>query len=62
MAKLKMLKYPRKPKAGASVATMERWLKRKAEIDRENSRRKSQNKKAETLRKRISGISRCATY
>ncbi len=56
MAKLKMKKYPRKPKAGASVATMTSWLKRKSEIDKENNRRKAENKKADTLRKKIAGI------
>lgn len=56
MAKLKMLKYPRKPKAGASVPVLERWLKRKSEIDKENNKRKTLNKKQENLRKRIAGI------
>lgn len=51
-----MLKYPKKPKASASVATMERYLERVKEIDRENARRKADAKKADSLRKRISGI------
>lgn len=56
MAKLKMLKYPKKPAANASVATMENWIARTKEIDRENAKRKAQNAKAESLRKRISGM------
>ena len=58
MAKLKMLKYPKKPKSGASVSTMQNWLKRKSEVDKENNRRKSENKKAEQLRNKIKGIRR----
>ena len=56
MAKLKMLKYPRKPKAGASVTVMENYLKRRREIEKENNRRKAQNKKAETLRAKIARL------
>jgi hypothetical protein len=56
MAKLKMLRYPKKPKSSASVATMERYLQKVREVDSENRHRASQNKKAETLRKKIAGI------
>lgn len=56
MAKLKMLKYPKKPKASASVATMERYIERTKEIDKENAKRKTQNSKADGLRKKISGM------
>lgn len=56
--RVKLLKYPRKPKASASVATMENYLRRVKEIDKENNRRKGEAKKAETLRKKISGIGR----
>lgn len=58
MAKLKMLKLPKKPKASASVKTMENYLKRVSEVQKENRRRESENKKADTLRKKISGIRR----
>jgi len=56
MAKLKMLKYPRKPKAKASVAVMENYLKKRNEIDKENKKRKAENEKHDRLRKKISGL------
>lgn len=56
MAKLKMLKYPKKPKAGASVATLERYIERCKEIDKENAKRKTQNAKLDALKKRVAGI------
>ncbi|MDR1544463.1 MAG: hypothetical protein LBS50_08680 [Prevotellaceae bacterium] len=56
MAKLKMLKYPRKPKTMASVASKEKYLVRCKEIDKENGRRKSENKKSEDLSKKIAGL------
>ena len=56
MAKLKMLKYPKKPKANASVQTLENYLNRTKEIDKENAKRKSLNAKRDALKKRISGI------
>ena len=37
MAKLKMLKYPKKPKAGASVKTLENYLHKRKEIDKKNN-------------------------
>lgn len=58
MAKLKMLKLPKKPKASASVSVMENYLKRVSEVQKENRRREADNKKAETLRKKIAGIRR----
>ena len=58
MAQLKMLKYPKKPKQSASVATKERYLSRVKEIDRENMRRKAENKKSDDLSKKISAIGR----
>ncbi|MDX9696023.1 MAG: hypothetical protein RBT49_09550 [Bacteroidales bacterium] len=56
MAKLKMLKYPKKPKQSASVVTLERYIERCKEIDKENAKRKAQNAKRETLKKRVAGI------
>lgn len=53
MAKLKMLKAPKKPKASASVATKENWLRRAAEVKKENARRAAENKKSEELSKKI---------
>lgn len=56
MAKLKMIKYPKKPKQSASIETKERYLARVREIDKENARRKAENKKSEELSKKIAGI------
>jgi hypothetical protein len=57
---LKLKKYPKKPKASASVAVKERYLKRVAEINKENSRRKALENKSKALSKRISGIGRAS--
>lgn len=56
MAKLKMLKFPKKPKLSASVQAKENWLKRAAEIKKENARRERENKRSEELSKKISGL------
>lgn len=56
MAKLKMQKYGKKPKATASVSTMENYIVKCREIDKENAKRKALNSKKEVLRKKISGI------
>ena len=55
MAKLKMLKAPKKPKRSASIGTKENWLKRAAEVKKENARRVALNKKSEELSKKIAG-------
>ena len=54
MAKLK--KYPKKPKASASVAVKESYLKRVKEVDKENNRIKSDAAKSKALSKKIAGI------
>lgn len=56
MAKLKMKKYPKKPKANASVTVKENYLDKVKEIDKENAHRKAENKKSDTLTKKIAGI------
>lgn len=53
MAKLKMLKRPKAPKATASIATKENYLKKLAAVKKENSRRASINRKSEELSKKI---------
>jgi len=58
MAALKLKKYGKKPKANASVAVKERYLQRTKEIDKENARRKSENKKSKDLSKKIAGVGR----
>lgn len=50
-----MLKAPKKPKISASIETKENWLKRAAEVKKENARRVSLNKKSEELSKKIAG-------
>lgn len=54
MAKLKMLKAPKKPKMSASIESKENWLKRAAEVRKENARRVALNKKSVELSKKIS--------
>ena len=53
MAKLKMLKRPKAPKASASNAVKENYLKRLAEIKKENTRRIAENRKSDELSKKI---------
>jgi hypothetical protein len=56
MAKLKYLKLPKKPKAGASIKQLDAWLKRVDGIRKENAQRKSLNDQHERLSKRVAGI------
>jgi len=56
MAKLKMLHYPKKPKANASISAMENYLAKTKEIDKKNAQRKAENSKKETLRKKIGAV------
>lgn len=56
MSKIKLLKYPKKPKKTASISVMENYLAKIAEVNKENARRKSEQKKKESLVKRIAGI------
>ena len=66
IAKPKMLKYPKKPKASASASVWERFDARVKEIDKENAAREarykkelshvhSDKKKKETLQKKYAG-------
>lgn len=56
MAKLKMIKLPKAPKASASAATKECWLQRAAQIKAENAKRAALNRKSEALTKRIQEV------
>lgn len=60
MAKLKMIKLPKSPKASASAATKERWLQRASQIKAENAKRAALNKKSEALTKKIQEV--CANW
>ena len=51
-----MLRYGKKPKANASVSTYENYLAKCKEIDKTNAKRKAENSKKETLRKKVSGL------
>lgn len=54
----KLLKYPKKPKASASVQSMQNYLAKTKEIDKKNTARKAEAKKRETLKKQIAGVGR----
>lgn len=53
MAKLKMKKLPKKPKASASVAVKENWLRRALEVKKENDRRRRENQRSVELSRKI---------
>ena len=55
MAKLKMKKLPKRPKASASVETKKNWLKKANEVKKENARLARENKVSEQLSKKIAG-------
>ena len=56
MAKIKLLKYPKKPKSNASLSRMENFISRCAFIDKENTRRKQLEKRREDLKKKIAAM------
>lgn len=53
MAKIKMLKRPKAPKASASNAVKENYLKKLAAIKKENARRQAANRKSDELSRKI---------
>lgn len=53
-----MVKLPKAPKKTASISTKENYLKRVAEVQKENKKREAINRKSEALDKRIAGIRR----
>jgi len=56
MAMKKEKKHPRKPSAKANVATMEKYIKRCKEIDKENVKIRAENKKKEALKLKIKNM------
>jgi hypothetical protein len=58
MAKLKLKKYPKKPKKSASNQTLENYLQRVKEVDAYNAKIRQEQKKREQLLNKISGIGR----
>lgn len=53
MKKPKKLKYPKKPKASASLTVLENYVKRRKEVDKANAERERDYKKALSLRDKI---------
>lgn len=47
--KVKLLKYPKKPKTSASIGTIERYLEKVKAVDKENNARKTAEKKRNDL-------------
>jgi hypothetical protein len=56
MAKKKLPKKPRKPRASASIATKERFLERHREWEKKVKTIKSEHKKGEELTKKIKAL------
>lgn len=58
--KPKKLKMPKKPKAGASNAVLEKYLEKRKEVEKKNASRLAEYEKAktkrETLKKKIAAI------
>lgn len=59
LRKPKKLKYPKKPKRSASAASLDRYLKKIKDVDRENARRekayKDEKAKRERLQRKVFG-------
>lgn len=51
-----MLRLPKKPKLTASVEVKENWLKKAAEVKKENDRRKRENQRSIELSKKIGAV------
>jgi len=58
MAALKLKKYPKKPKAKASLTVLENYMAKCKEIDKENAQKKAEHKKREDLAKKVKAIKR----
>jgi len=56
--KKKEKKYPKKPKAGASLKAMENYLQKCKQIDAENKKIRAHNKKCEEMKKKIQTVGR----
>jgi len=54
--KLKLSKYPKKPKATASVSALETYIARCKEVDKKNAEKRKMNAKRETLKKSVAKI------
>lgn len=56
MAAKKLVKYPKKPKAGASVTALENYIAKCKEVDKKNAEIRKSNAKRETLKKQVAKI------
>ena len=54
----KLKKYPKKPKANASLSVMERYLERCKDVDKYNAELKKNEEKRKTIKKKIANIRR----
>lgn len=54
----KLKKYPKKPKASASLSVMERYIERCKEVDRYNAALKKDEEKRKNLKKKITNMRR----
>ncbi len=55
-AKLKLSKYPSKPKVNASESTLRNYIERCKTVDKKNAEVRSKAKKRETLVKQVAKI------
>lgn len=55
--KLKLKKYPKKPKAGASNEALQNYLRKVQEVNAENRKRQAEHKRNQELRKQVAKIS-----
>jgi len=56
MAQRKLLKYPKKPKASASVTTLENYIARCKEVDKKNAEIRKEAQKRDSLKKQVAKI------
>ncbi|MEI6555507.1 MAG: hypothetical protein WCL70_07960 [Paludibacter sp.] len=54
--KLKLSKYPKKPKANASVSTLENYISKCKEVDKKNAEVRKMNSKRDSLKKTVAKI------
>jgi|GEM_PF-1852175 len=54
----KLLKYPKKPKATASVQTLQNYIQRCKDVDKRNAEIRRENAKRDTLKKQVAKIGR----
>lgn len=58
MAQKKLVKYPKKPKASASVTTLSNYIQRCKDVDKKNAEIRKEATKREGLKKQVAKIGR----